>query len=190
MKKTITFAAFIAAAIFTHAQTDQTRIYKPFKVDVSAGFALPLGGSGSKAGGLFAVEPKYAVSEAFALGLRMEAAALARVTIINNVEYTGDVQGNASYLLTGDFYFSNENFRPFAGVGTGAYTIASSDINNVPEIIPTDTKYGFMIRGGFETGHFRFGVEYNIVGSTDFSPHNNYIGFKVGGFFGGGKYKK
>ena len=32
---------------------------KPFKIDVSFGYAIP-GGSGAKGGVLFAVEPKYA----------------------------------------------------------------------------------------------------------------------------------
>gem|GEM_PF-4978785 len=43
-----------------------------------------------------------------------------------------------------------------------------------------------MFRGGFEAGHFRFGIEYNLVGSTNFSPKNNYISFKVGCFSGAG----
>jgi outer membrane protein X len=191
MKKPFTLAVLITVAFLTNAQTEKTRMYKPFKVDISAGFALPLGGEGTKAGGVFAIEPKYAIVDAFALGFRLEGAALARVVSSNGVDYTGDAVANASYLLTGDFYLSNHNMRPFVGAGTGSFEIAAADINQpLPDVIPTEHKFGFMIRGGFEVSHFRLGVEYNIVGSTDLSPHNNYIGFKIGGFFGGGKYKK
>ncbi len=193
MKKITLCAALIMVAAGVFAQADSAvattgRIFKPFKVDVSAGFGLPLGGNGSKGGGLFAVEPKYAIMDKFAIGLRLEIAALARVTD-PNADVAGDAQANGSYLLTGDYFFSNQKFRPFIGAGGGVYTIAVAPISSSTgnEDVLTGTKSGFMIRGGFETGHFRFGIEYNIVGQTEFSANNDYIGFKVGGFFGGGR---
>jgi hypothetical protein len=191
MKKITLCAALILVAAGVFAQSDSAmttsgRIFKPFKVDVSAGFALPLGGNGSKGGALFAVEPKYAIMDKFAIGLRLEIAALARVTNADPNNTAGDAQGNGSYLLTGDYYFSNQKFRPFFGAGGGVYSVAAASFDT-PDDVKTATKSGFMIRGGFETGHFRFGIEYNIVGQTDFSANNDYIGFKVGGFFGGGR---
>lgn len=179
------------------AQEDDapSRVFKPFKVDVSIGYALPMGGgTGSKAGVLFVVEPKYAIADQFAIGLRLEGAAMARGVIVNGSEFEGDVQGNGSYLLTGDYYLSNRGFRPFIGAGGGLYTVAgayvSSTTTTTDADVLTDNKFGGMFRAGFEAGHFRLGVEYNLVGKTDFSLNNNYMGFKLGVCIGGGRYNK
>jgi hypothetical protein len=194
MKRIIITISSALMCLAVVAQSDSSgRVFKPFKVDVSAGFALPLGGEGTKAGGLFAVEPKYGITDKFVLGLRMEIASMVRVLTTNTGnEITGEGQGNGSFLLTGDFLFNTSNFRPFVGLGTGYYSLASVDLESdyTTQTIPSASKVGFMIRGGFETKHFRLGIEYNIVGSTDFSEHNDYIGFKIGGFFGGGRIKK
>lgn len=195
MKKVSLFVTIFFIAISAKAQTESERIFKPFKVDVSTGFALPLGGSGSsKAGVLFVVEPKYAVAEQFAIGLRLEVAAMARGTVIGGTEFEGQVQGNGSYLATGDYYFNNNKFRPFIGAGAGLYSIGSVDYNSTdplyPTNVPTENKFGFMIRSGFEAGHFRLGIEYNAIGKSQLSKNNSYIGFKVGACIGGGRYKK
>lgn len=170
----------------------RTRMFKPFKVDVSLGFALPMeSGTGTKAGLLFVVEPKYAVADQFALGLRLEGAAMARGVIVNNDEFEGDVQVNGSYLLTGDYYLSNKGFRPFLGAGAGLFTVAGAYVSsgNSNTDVLTDNKFGGMFRAGFEASHFRLGIEYNLVGKTDFSLKNNYMGFKLGICIGGGRYK-
>lgn len=178
----------------TQAQETTDRIFKPFKVDVSIGYALPVGGTGSKAGLLFVVEPKYAVMEQLSVGLRLEGAAMARGVIANGSTVEGDVQVNGSYLLTGDYYFSNHTLRPFAGAGFGLFSIAgayvSSNTSTTNSDVLIDNNFGGMFRAGFEAGHFRLGVEYNIVGKTDFSLNNNYIGFKLGVCIGGGRYNK
>jgi hypothetical protein len=191
------FAAFVGVLSFigASAQEENDRIFKPFKVDVSLGFALPMGGgSGAKGGALFAVEPKYAVVENIAVGLRLEGAAMARAVIDNGTEVIGEAQVNGSYLLTGDYYFSNNTFRPFLGAGAGLYSIAGAAVNsNDPvqeEDILTANNFGAMIRGGFEAGHFRLGIEYNIAGKTNFSSNNDYLGFKIGVCIGGGRYNK
>ncbi len=156
---------------------------------------MPLGGSGSsKVGALFVVEPKYAVAEQFAIGLRLEIAALARGTVIGGTEFNGEGQWNGSYLATGDYYFGNNKVRPFIGVGAGLYTIGSIDFNAInspdPNVIFAENKFGFMFRGGLEAGHFRLGIEYNAIGKSKYSEHNSYIGFKLGTCIGGGRYKK
>lgn len=188
-------AAFIGVFSFisVSAQDEPIRIFKPFKVDASLGFALPLsGGNGSKGGVLFAIEPKYAVIEQISIGLRFEGAIMARAVIDNGNEVIGEAQANGSYLLTGDYYFNNNNFRPFLGAGAGLFNIAGAAVNsNDPleeEDVYTDSNFGFMLRGGFEAGHFRLGIEYNIAGKTSFSPNNDYLGFKLGVCFGGGRY--
>jgi outer membrane protein X len=192
MRTLITTICLMLVVSATRAQEESTRIFKPFKVDLSAGFALPLGGgSGATKGGvLVALEPKYALADKFALGLRLELAAMARAYIDNSGNsVSGDGSANGSIALTGDYYFTNNRFRPFIGAGVGNYTItyASVSSGNGPNDLGSDHRFGFMARAGFEYRHFRVGVEYNIVGSTTVSPDNNYLGFKIGGFFGGGR---
>ncbi len=181
MKKIITLA--LCAFIFqlANAQDSEDRIFKKFKVDVSVGYAIPEG-SGTKGGALFVVEPKYAVMDELSVGLRMEGAVMANVDA--NGE-TGNVKVNSSYLATGDYYFSNEKFRPFGGIGAGIFTHASVDIkddNSYLENIPMKSNFGFMARGGFEYGHLRLGVEYNFVGNK-----SGYLGIKIGACIGGGR---
>jgi len=174
---------------------------KPFKVDISAGYAIP-GGSGSKGGVLFVVEPKYAVMSQLAVGLRMEAAVIARFS-----GYDADgtptelsVKAAASYLATGDYYFTdNYSFRPFAGAGAGIFSLASAQANsNETGGVSTGKKFGGMLRAGIELSHFRLGVEYNIVPKTTFTGYdtegntakltskNGYLGIKLGVCIGGG----
>ena len=188
MKKTLPiFTAFIFLfTLSTQAQDEGTgdRIFKKFKVDVSLGYAAPqesTGTGGFKAGVLFAIEPKYAILDVLAVGLRMEAAVTAR---IDENEETGNAKANASYLATGDYYFSNKRFRPFLGAGAGIFTFASLDFdsNTTVEDVPTDSRFGFMARGGFEFGHLRLGAEYNFVGEK-----SGYFGLKLGAVIGGGR---
>ncbi len=174
---------------------------KPFKVDLSVGYAIP-GGSGSKGGVLFVVEPKYAVMSQLSLGLRMEAAVVARFAGYGPDGTPTDisVKASGSYLATGDYYFTdNHSFRPFAGAGAGIFRLAGVEMNSTSGGVSATTKFGGMIRAGVELSHFRLGIEYNLVPETTFSGYDNngnpatltskngYIGLKIGVCFGGGK---
>jgi hypothetical protein len=176
---------------------------KPFKCDVSLGYAIP-GGSGSKGGILFAVEPKYGfMNNRLYPGFRMEGALVARVG--SAYDQSGNpedisVKISTSYLATGDYYFTdNYKFRPFAGVGGGVFLLAGIEANQSSDQVSQGTKFGGMIRGGFELSHFRVGIEYNLVPKTTFigydsngnevsglTSKNSYIGIKIGACFGGG----
>jgi len=176
--------------------------FKPFKVDVSAGYAIP-GGSGSKGGVLFAVEPKYAVINNLAVGLRMEAAVVARFSGYDQDGNPQDVsvKASGSYLATADYYFTdNYSFRPYAGAGAGIFTLGSIETNSNSGEISAGSKFGGLIRAGMEISHFRVGVEYNLIPKTTFTGYdsqgnltsgltskNSYIGIKLGICFGGGK---
>ncbi len=199
MKKnllTLTVATILSLTIFA-----QESELKPFKVDVSLGYAIP-GGSGSKGGVLVVVEPKYAVLSKLAVGLRMELAVVAR---FSGYDSNGDpldvsVKASGSYLATGDYYFTeNYSFRPFAGAGAGIFSLASLETNSSSGELSMGTKFGGMFRAGFEMSHFRVGFEYNIVPKTTFdgfdsngnptsglTSNNSYIGIKLGVCFGGG----
>src|SRR6185503_20524664 len=110
MKNALAIFSFITIFSFSAAAQDDL---KPFKVDVSVGYAIP-GGDGAKGGVLFAVEPKYGVIPGFSVGLRMEAAIVARFGGYDENGNINDVsvKGSGSYLLTGDYYFrDNYSFR-------------------------------------------------------------------------------
>ena len=181
MKKFLFSALVLGTTLFASAQETT---FKPFKVDIALGYAVP-GGSGSKGGVVFAVEPKYALNDNLTVGLRMEAAVTARVTMdAYGQEMTGDAKASASYLLTGDYYFNTNRFRPFVGVGAGVYRLAAVDLNSSE--VQTGTKFGAAPRVGFEFGHFRTAIEYNATGKTG-TYNNNYLGIKLGFFIGGGR---
>lgn len=181
MKKTLAFLLIILTVQLAKAQNEADDTFKKFKVDVSLGYAIPQG-SGTKGGIIFVIEPKYAVLQQFSVGLRMEAAAL-----VDNLDYNGNsgtVTVLGSYLATGDYYFTNSKFRPFAGIGAGVYRSASGtfvDGNNT-STTQTASQFGFMARGGFELGHLRVGIEYNFL-----KENAGYLGLKLGVCFGGGR---
>ena len=199
MKKVYLFLTL--GTILSFSAIAQESDLKPFKVDVSLGYAIP-GGSGAKGGVLFAVEPKYAVMPVLSVGLRMEAAVVARFSGYDEDGYPmdADVKASASYLATGDYYFSeNYSFRPFAGAGAGIFTLGSASVSgNGSGSVGVGSKFGGMIRAGIEVSHFRLGVEYNLIPNTTLDGYdsngdpakvtskNSYIGIKLGVCLGGG----
>src|SRR6476661_5325969 len=76
MKKISLFLCLTSLCFSAMAQSKQSEL-KPFKVDVSLGYAIPAG-TGAKGGVLFAVEPKYAVIPDLSVGVRFEGAVVAR----------------------------------------------------------------------------------------------------------------
>jgi outer membrane protein X len=191
--KNLFLAPLLLCALSTYAQT-----FKPFKVNVSVGYAVP-GGSGSKSGFLFAVEPKYALDDNLTLGLRIEEAALLRAA---NDGTNADAKLNGSYVATGDYYFNTNPFRPFVGAGLGLYSVTgAAALNDGTTADFSGTKFGGFPRVGFEYGHLRFALEYNLVaktsvtdqlagGSSTGSINNSYLGIKLGVCIGGGRIKK
>jgi hypothetical protein len=201
MKNVLAILILSSTISLTSKAQDAVQL-KPFKVDLSIGYAIP-GGEGTKGGIILALEPKYAVIPNLAVGFRMEGAIIAK--------FSGyDEDGNAmntkvkaagSYLATSDYYFSNNySLRPFVGAGAGIFSLAGIEVNSSSENISGGSKFGGMVRGGIEAGHFRLGLEYNIVPKTTFEGYdsngnyvtgltssNNYIGIKVGACIGGGR---
>ena len=182
MKRTLTCMLIFLSVQFAKAQSESEseNTFKKFKVDLSLGYAVPQG-SATKGGVIFVIEPKYAVIPQVSVGLRMEGAALASIDASGN---NGNVTVLGSYLATGDYYFNNNKFRPFGGVGTGVYTTASASINYGSTTVTQEatSQFGFMARGGFEYGHLRFGVEYNFL-----KQNAGYLGIKLGVCIGGGR---
>lgn len=193
--KRFLFGLFTVVAFSASAQE-----FKPFKVNVSVGYAKPLN-SGVSGGVLFAVEPKYGLSDNFDIGLRLESAVVARGIKVNGNTTSGDVGTFGSYLITGNYLFGKGNVRPFLGVGVGLYSVAAGGTvtvvdNQTPQDVNlvADTKFGGMIRGGIKAGHFVAAVEYNAAPTTDnklanttITSENAYLGIKVGFDIGGGR---
>lgn len=191
--------------LFSLSSFAQDEELNPFKVDVSLGYASPGGGKGAKGGGLFAIEPKYAVMPNLAVGLRLEVAAMARATGMNSS--SGDteveVKAAASYVATGDYYFTNNySFRPFVGGGAGLFGVAAAAAKTTSTTdegaVGSSRKFGGLLRGGAEMRHFRLGIEYNLIGTSTYSSvdangatskyevKNSYLGVKLGVCIGGG----
>lgn len=180
--------------------------FKPFRVDVMTAWAIP-GGSGAKGGVAFSLEPKYNIVDKLSVGLRMEAALTARGWVApDGSSVSASVSAAGSYLATSDYYYTTSFFRAFSGVGTGIYTIASADVTansqNGSIALAGGTKFGGMIRSGFDLGHFRFALEYNLIGKSTQTvddgnggtatvvSKNSYTSIKIGFFVGGGRKAK
>lgn len=195
------FLTFLIGIILSSSLLAQEYDLRPFKCDVSFGYAIPQG-KGSKGGGLFVVEPKYAVMSNLSLGLRMEVAIVARFGGYDSYGDPQDVslKGSGSYLATADYYLTdNYQLRPFIGAGAGIFTLASAESNSNYDAIASGSKFGGMVRAGIEISHFRFGLEYNLIPKTTYDGYdsngnpatgltskNGYLGIKVGVCFGGG----
>jgi len=206
MKRVLFLGVALISISMAHAQFLSRGTYKPFKVDVAVGAAIPQG-SGAKGGVAFSLEPKYAILDQMVVGLRMEGAITARgYSNSDGTSVSASVGATASYLVTYDFYFTKlPFFRPFTGSGFGVYSLASATVDanstNAATSVGSATKAGAMVRAGFDLGHFRMVTEYNFIGKSQqtytdgtatntVSSKNGYMGVKLGFFFGGGKTHK
>jgi hypothetical protein len=202
MKKLITLATLALLFYVGNAQTSDN-IFKPFRVDINIGDAIP-SGPGSSQGASFGIEPKYSINDQMQIGLRIEAALMVRGIIDANAA-SGNVTGIGSYTATGDYYFTTNKFRPFAGIGLGicrtasiAFEVKDPNQGDLQMAIGSETKFESLIRAGFEYGHGRFALEYNIIPKSTFNGDqnttitvkNSYFGIKLGVAIGGGRYKK
>jgi outer membrane protein W len=198
MKKVI-LAAFIALAC-TNGYSQKKG---GFRVGLDLGYTVPSNGGG---GLLFSIEPKYNIQENMNIGLRIGAAAMIRDIQDNGTTTSAKVSANGSYVGTYDYYFnkSGKSFVPYIGAGAGYYSIANvefDDVDNTSNQVSVSAtgKMGALLRGGFEWGKFRMGVEYNLVPKSDLqnlngdkvgTVSNTYLGIHLGFYVGGGKWRK
>ena len=163
--------------------------YKPFKVGLGLGYAIP-GGEGAGGGILIYGEPAYRINDAIAVGLRLESALIIRGFSETPNGYDGDVAGISSYTLNGQYYLSNNGFRPLIGLGLGLYSLSA--IETTANDVKGESKFGFYPRIGFDAGHFNFVVEYNLIPAseiegTDTKVKNSYLSIKAGVSISGGR---
>ena len=186
MKKLLFTIGLFAASTAVQAQS---KMYKPVKVDLAVGY-----GFGNAKGVVISLEPKYNIQDQLAIGLRMEGAVLAGLEAedANGMPTEISISAIGSYLVTGEYYFSNNSFRPLAGLGTGIYSMgsitASTSDDSIDEgAVDIGNRFGIAPRVGFEVGHFRMGLEYNLITGQPEGFNRNYFSTKIGFFFGGGK---
>ena len=186
--------------MFCGVLTINAEEFRPFRVDLGLGYAIPKDGGGV----VLSFEPKYAVIPNISVGLRCEAAAMVQgVYTYNGEAYIKDDNAsaklNGSYLLTGDYYFTDNKFRPYGGLGLGIYSLNGAEVSGVSGTVVSGgavankNNFGFMLRAGFDVSHFRLSIEYNIAGkvkydvaNTDLSSSYNYLGIKANVYIGGG----
>lgn len=173
--------------------------YKPFKVNLSIGYARPVG-PGASGGFLFALEPRYGLSDRFDLGLRVETGVTARSISYNGVNGDADLKGIVSAIGTATYFLSTGEVRPYIGVGGGLYSLAGTTVkitNNQTtdsQSLVADTSIGFMGRAGVKFGHVNLAAEYNVIPDTKVTlqtaslvSKNSYVGLKLGVDLGGGR---
>jgi len=196
MKKLIFSALFVFAAILSQAQEEGK-----FRVGLNLGGAFPSGGFGVMGD----LEAKYNLSDNMNVGIRFGSAAL-----VKDIEQDGagdpieaDVSAQGSYLGTFDYYFPlSGSFTPFVGAGAGIVSIAAVSIEDGDDEedftgLDASSKFGGMLRGGFEAGKFRLTMEYNLVPKSTIEAvdgtelgevGNGFFGVTIGFFVGGGRW--
>lgn len=200
MKKTFLVTFLICAAVsVNYAQYDQdyARDFKPFKVGIGIGYAVPGTGEGAGGGFLGYLEPAYRATDEVLVGLRLEGAFMVRgVKGVANRDVSGDASSVASYTLNTQYYFNNNEVRPFVGAGVGLFSLAAAKFNtaaNDPgaDDVGAETRFGFYPRLGVDVGHFNLTLDYNVIPPTDVpgggEVKNNYLGIRAGVSIGGGK---
>ncbi|WP_113922595.1 hypothetical protein [Cognataquiflexum aquatile] len=199
MKKLLTIIAVLLAV-----QTAFSQEADRFRFQMDLGAAAPKGGG---IGALVNLEPQVLVRRNLALGLRMGVAGLAKDIVYYEIpdDYTGELGANASITGTANYYFNYEKGKaaPYIGGGFGYYTMSNVNIEStdIDEDDLGDLKANFawapMLRAGVELGKFRIGAEYNFVPKSDLQningevigqATNEYFGFTIGYFVGGGKW--
>lgn len=172
-----------------------------FRVGLDLG-VVPTNGGG---GVLLSLEPKYNIKDNMNVGLRIGAAAIVRDINDSGATTSAKVAANGSYVATYDYYFNGagKSFVPYIGAGAGYYSIANVEVddtdNNNDFTVDATGKMGGLVRGGFEWGKFRMGLEYNLVpestlqdinGNNQGTVANSYVGIHLGFYVGGGKWGK
>jgi outer membrane protein W len=201
MKKNILSLVALMTFAFATAQEEGK-----FRVGLDLGYTIPSGGGG---GILLSLEPKYNITDNMSVGFRFGSAVMDRNFSGSDDWYLKNSALNGSYLATYDYYFKgSSSFVPYVGAGAGIYTLDNTWFSSYSFLVNNDfsylkldatSKFGGLIRAGFEWGKFRMGLEYNLVpksnlqnfaGATVATAQNSYLGIHLGFYVGGGKWGK
>lgn len=199
MKKLLTI--FV---VFLVIHTSYSQEAGKFRFQMDLGVAAP---KDAGIGALVNFEPQILVTKNLAVGLRMGVAGLAKDVVYYSIpdDYDGELSANTSVSGTLNYYLNNGNSKvaPYIGAGFGYYALSNIDIDgtDIDEDEVGDLKANFawapMVRAGVELNKFRIGVEYNFVPTSDLQnvsgevigrAINEYFGFTLGFFVGGGRW--
>ncbi len=154
---------------------------------------------------LLNIEPKIKSSENTVIGLRFGVALNSQKfkNIDSSQFFIDDQNDNAviSFVPTFDYYLNENNYCPYIGIGLGYYLWSYIDVsrrNGSVDVLEgsVNDQVGFLVRGGFELGNTRLGLEYNFILKADIeipngqiigTVDNSYLGVSIGFTIGGGK---
>ena len=181
-RKTIILAALLFSGTYA-AQAQYA--YKPFRIDAGAGLSFPVNTFGM--GILGSVEPQYSIGQ-LAVGARIEYHVESNATEKNGEQ----TKYNSAMLLTGDYRFSSDAYRPFVGVGLGSYQLAAAVRGENDAYIYhfLGQSVGAMLRAGVDMPYFRFALQYHITGSKkheDVKVNFSYLALTMAVCIGGGR---
>ena len=204
MKKLILSIFIVVFALSLNAQ-QQGKI----RVGLDLGLGLPNAGAGLDGG----IDVRYNIMDNLNVGLKFNGDILLKDLNSNLSTNTTSITAcvMSSSLATSDYYFNKGNtiFAPFLGGGLGFYDIANIQVTASGSTEPTpptntsvfkiENKFGGLLRGGFELGHFRMALEYYLVPQSTLvdinnvavgQTNNSFLNLSVGFYFGGGHWKK
>ncbi len=182
---------FIFNTIFINTYAQNEPIYKPFSIDIGAGYSFQQSGS---PGGTIYINPGYTLGGRFRTGIQFGLTGYCETFI-------------TSSILTLDYYLvNNPGFRISAGGGYGYYTFSYL----LPGAEPLEMTQGYRdtgnmggnIRIGFEWHHLDIRLAYHFapdlyesnsfIGEPTITTmyKGNYLGLTIGILIGGGKNKK
>lgn len=183
------------------------------KGKIRVGFDLGLGLPTMGAGFGGDLDVRYNVMDNVNVGIKLGADALFKDIYVDQLNSTASITACAisSTLATGDYYFNKGTsiFAPYLGGGLGFYEIGNIKVSASGTSVPTtptntstfltENKFGGLLRGGFELGHFRMGLEYYLIPDSKLVDMNNvalgttpnsYLKISLGFYFGGGHWRK
>ncbi len=146
-----------------------------FRSDAGVGAALSFGQNNAYGIAAFA-EPKLFINPQVSLGLRFEGDVLFGGKISSDGQ-TVDVglSTRAALLFKGEYYLSENDNRPFFGLGFGRYTIANTSAggNGSATITAAPNNFGFAPEIGMAFGNFRISGMYHFVMGKDIMTLTN-----------------
>jgi len=190
LQKTILLLIIILFCLFNLSAQKESNI----KLKVATGLNWkPEVGDLNLSGLLLGLEPKLKISKNTFIGLRIQATENYQTTekykpppffTNNNIrpnlfEATDDTQ--ISFVPTFDYYFSENDFRPYLGGGIGYFMLVLPDgilnerpLPGLPET-SVDDQVVFLIRGGLEVGKLSVELQFNYVPKADIKIPNGLI---------------
>src|ERR1700712_5451145 len=108
---------FLALLCFAFESRSQSMNYHSFKVDIMAGVdPADLGGSVS-------IQPHYRLSNAFALGVRLDEIGFVTLATAETTSTFAHFNGIFSACPSLEYYLLNHGLRPFIGAGAGFFYV-------------------------------------------------------------------